>query len=194
MLYSRSIVKILINGGIGVLPTDTLYGLVGQALSKRAVSRIYKLKKRNPRKPMLILIGSIKDLNLFKIKFSKKRQNLLLKFWPGRVSIILSCSPKKFSYLHRGIKTLAFRLPKKLSLIRLLRRTGPLVAPSANPERLKPAKTIKEAKKYFGDKVDFYFSQGKLISLPSTLIAIKNGKIIIKRKGAFDLNLRNLRS
>ena len=55
------------NGGIGVLATDTIYGLVGSALSKKAVAKIYKLRQRNTKKPMIILIGAIKDLFLFGI-------------------------------------------------------------------------------------------------------------------------------
>ena len=101
---------------------------------------------------------------------------------------------------------IAFRLPAKKSLIEILKKTGPLVAPSANPEGQKPAQTILEAKKYFGpvrsrspqgdrstrsaraasngigNKVDFYLSGGMLKSKPSTLIKIgKNGKIIVLR-------------
>jgi L-threonylcarbamoyladenylate synthase len=74
-------------------------------------------------------------------------------------------------------------LSAKRDLIKLLKKTGPLVAPSANPEGSKPAKIIKEARKYFGNKIDFYVNQGKLDSLPSTLVVIKNGRIIIKRQG-----------
>lgn len=187
--FSFKLITILKKGGIGVLPTDTIYGLVGQALLKKTVEKIYKLRKRNPKKSFIILISSIKDLNLFKIKINKKTEEILKKIWPGKVSVILKSPSKKFFYLHRGAKTLAFRLPKKSNLLKLLKKTGPLVAPSANLEGLKPAETIKEAKKYFGDKVDFYINEGRTKSLPSTLIAIKKGKIIIKREGATPIRI-----
>lgn len=61
--------------------------------------------------------------------------------------------------------------------------TGPLVAPSANLEGLPPAKTIKEAKKYFGKNIQIYLDGGKLESLPSTLIEIKKGKWKALREG-----------
>ncbi len=184
LLNSESLVKEIAGDKIGVIPTDTIYGLVGKALSKRAVRRIYKLRGRNCKKPMIILIGSLSDLKLFKIKLDKKAEELLKKLWPGKISVILPSPDQKFYYLHRGTKTLAFRLPRKQQLTKLLKKTGPLVAPSANPEGLKPAETAKEAEKYFGDKADFYVDVGKLASLPSTLVAIKNGKVIIKRQGA----------
>ncbi len=179
--FDQKIVEIIKNKGVGVLPTDTIYGLVGSALSKKVVKRIYQLRKRRLSKPMIILIGSEDDLKIFRIKINKKIKEILKNFWPGKVSIILPCPHKKFFYLHRGTKTLAFRLPKNKKLINFLKKTGPLVAPSANLEGKKPAETIKEAKKYFGEKIDFYLDGGRIKSLPSTLIAIKNDQIIIKR-------------
>lgn len=177
-------IEILKKGGIGVMATDTIYGVLGSALNKETVERIYKLRERNPHKPMIILIGQIKNLGLFGIEIDKKTQEILRKFWPGKVSVILPCPGEKFAYLHRGTNSLAFRLPAKPDLVKILEKTGPLVAPSANPEGLAPAKTIVEAKKYFGKKVDFYLTEGELDSPPSTLIAIENGKVIVKREGA----------
>ncbi len=179
--------KLIKNGGIGVVPTDTLYGLVGSAFSEAAVERIYRVKKRNLKKPLINIIGAIADLKLFGVKLSREESAILKKIWPGKVSVILPCQLKKFAYLHRGTKSLAFRLPKKQSLLDLINKTGPLVVPSANPEKFPPAENIKEAKKYFGDKVDFYINGGKMKSQPSTLVEIKNGKIIIKRQGAVTL-------
>jgi len=186
-VIDEEIIRILHNGGVGVLATDTLYGLVGSALSKKAVRRIYQVRQKNPKKPMIILISSLKDLNLFNIKINNRLRKLLTKFWPGKVSIILKCPSQKFSYLHRGTKTLAFRLPNKKDLVNLIKKVGPLVAPSANLSGLPPAYTIKEAKKYFGKKVDFYVDAGKLFRRPSTLIKIKNNKMIVLRKGAVKL-------
>ncbi len=173
--------------GIGILPTDTLYGVVGSAFSKKAVERIYKVRRRNPKKPCIILISSISDLQKFGISDAFIHTNglMLKKVWPGKVSIIFPLPKevqKKFEYLHRATKALAFRLPKKKSLITLLKKTGPLVAPSANPEGKKPAETIAEAKKYFGNKVDFYISGGKKTGKPSKLVSLVSGEPIILRK------------
>jgi L-threonylcarbamoyladenylate synthase len=176
-------IEVLKAGGIGVMPTDTIYGLVGSALSEKTVERIYKVRRRKPEKPFIVLIGSMGDLKLFKIKVDNFSKKALTRIWPGKVSAILPCRSEKFSYLHRGTKTLAFRLPANVRLRNLLQKTGPLVAPSANPEGLRPAKNIKEAKKYFGKKIDFYMSGKKPDELPSTLIQIKNKNIVILRQG-----------
>ena len=164
----KKIIDILKKGGVGVMQTDTLYGLVGRADSKKAVERIYKIKGRNKNKPLIILISDIKDLKKFRVKISDEELIFLEKVWPGKVSVILS--------------GLAFRLPNKKPLIKILKKTGPLVAPSANLSGLKPAKNIKEAQEYFGDNVDFYLSGGTLKSRPSTLIGInKKGEIKVLR-------------
>ncbi len=180
----KKIIEKIKQGGVGVLPTDTLYGLVGSALSKKAVERIFQLKKRDPSKPLIILIADIDDLELFGINLPEGEP----RFWPGAVSIILQCPRTSISFLHRGTKTLAFRLPKPKWLRDLLRKTGPLVAPSANLEDEKPAQTIEQAKNYFGNKVDFYVDAGKLTGLPSTLIKIdKKGRVEILRQGSTEV-------
>ena len=222
---------LLKEGVIAVMPTDTIYGICGNALKKEVVERIYKLRKRSPHKPMIILISSFDDLKIFGVdgdadgtqttadytqtttdiihkrdadnrrqktqtiadgtqttadlKQTNKELEILRKIWPGKVSVILEMKRyfKKFEYLHRGTKTLAFRLPKPKWLRNILKISGPLVAPSANWEGYEPAKTISEAKKYFGNKV-IYYDRGKIKGQPSTLIKLKDGKIEILRKGA----------
>lgn len=175
------------NGGVGVIPTDTIYGLVGQALNKPTVERIYQLKKRSPQKPFIILISSANDLEKFDISLDKETQKILEKIWPGEVSIILSCPDERFEYLHLGTNSLAFRLPNNKSLTELIKTTGPLVAPSANLEGYPNAKNISEAEKYLGNQVDFYLDGGERISEPSTLIRIVDGKIEILRQGKIRL-------
>lgn len=180
---SPEIIKTLKNGGVGVMPTDTIYGLVCRAEHEDSVKRIYEIKKRTPKKPLIILISKLSDLNKFDIKISPKQEKKLKEIWPDKVSVILPTKSKKLAYLDRGTKTLAFRLPKPEWLRSVINKTGPLVAPSANPEGLPPAKTIKEAKNYFGDNIDFYLSAGRHLSgAPSTVIKFDREEIIVVRK------------
>ncbi len=182
MKIPKKIIKILKEGGIGVLPTDTIYGLVGSALNKETVERIYKVRKREKTKPFIILISSPNDLKIFGIKIKPFQKRLIKKFWPGPFSLIFDFKSKKFLYLHRGRKSLALRVPRPKWLRDLLKETGPLVAPSANLAGMSYAKTIKEAKKYFGEKVDFYFDVGRIDKQPSTIIDIRKEEIKILRK------------
>jgi len=178
---------LLKEGKVCVLPTDTLYGLCGSAAFSETVEKVYQLKRRDLKKPMIVLIGRLKDLKLFAVKLNRETKKILKKFWPGEVSVILPCYSERFSYLHRGMNSLAFRLPGPTWLRKLLKKTGPLVAPSCNPEGLRPAQTIAEARQYFKDDVAFYLDKGTLSGLPSTLIEIENGKAVVKRKGRFQI-------
>jgi len=188
-MHQEEIVKILNSGGIGVYPTDTLYGIIGRADLPETVERIYELKDRNLSKPFIILISSLKDLDSFDISLSEKEKQILEKFWPGKVSIILKVNDERFSYLTRGTRSLAFRMPDKEELLDILKETGPLVAPSANPEGVKPAEMIDEARRYFDNKVDFYIGGENLKGEPSTLISLENSEIKVLRKGAVKIKL-----
>jgi L-threonylcarbamoyladenylate synthase len=197
-----SVVKTLQNGGVGVMPTDTIYGIVGSALQSDTVRRIYALRRRDLKKPMIILIGGAGDLARFGIFSDAKTKKFLKRVWPGAVSVIMPLAPRqgvsravrstarhsssiaRFKYLHRGTKALAFRLPKPAWLRVLLKKTGPLVAPSVNIEGRPPARTVREAKKYFSDKVDFYIDAGRHAAKPSTLVKVEKGGVAILRSGA----------
>lgn len=176
-------VLIIKNGGIAVIPTDTTYGLLGSTFNKKAVERIYKVRKRNTTKPFVVLINDVSDLEKFEVKLAEQDKKILLKYWPGKISFILPCLNKKYLYLHRGTNTIAFRVPKDKKLSIFIKKTGPLVAPSANLEGMPVAENIEEAKRYFNKKVDFYVDGGIIKSVPSTLVELANGKIKILRYG-----------
>jgi len=177
--------EILKKDGVAVLPTDTLYGIIGSALSKKTVERIYKIKGRNENKPFIVLITSYKDLEIFGIKIDKNQANILGKFWPGKVSVILPCKFAKWKYIYREMNSIAFRMigQKNQNLFNLIKKVGPLVAPSVNPEGEKPAENTKEAKNYFGDLVDLYIKGGDRKLKPSTLVKFDGDKLVILRQG-----------
>lgn len=181
----NGLVEVLKRGGIAVMPTDTTYGIVGSALNEKTVNEIYRLRKRDLGKPFIVLIADRMDLKKFGVKPTSAQNAILNRVWPASiklaagkpraVSVILPCADEKFSYLHRGKNTLAFRLPEKESLRKLLRKVGPLVAPSANPQGHPVAKNISEARAYFGHHVDFYEDGGTIAASPSKLIDITDG-------------------
>ncbi|MBI2623506.1 MAG: threonylcarbamoyl-AMP synthase [Candidatus Liptonbacteria bacterium] len=184
-LSDAGVVRVLRVGGVAVIPTDTIYGIVGSALREKTVVRIYKLRKRNPKKPLIVLIGSLRELSRVGVRLGALRRPLfrfLRGVWPGRVSVALPVKSKKFGYLHRGTGYIAFRVPAKKALRELLMKTGPLVAPSANVEGKSPATTLREAQRYFGDRADCYVDGGKVMRKPSTLVKILEGKPVVIRK------------
>jgi L-threonylcarbamoyladenylate synthase len=183
----ENIIKSINSGGIGVLATDTIYGLVASALQKESVERIYEVRQRDSGKPMIILISSLEDLEIFNVEISDQEKKKISSFWPGKVSVMFSCFDDGMAYLHRGKNSLAFRWPDKGDLEELIRKTGPLVAPSANISGYIPARNIREAQKYFGEKIDFYVDGGEIVSEASTLVRVIEEKIIIERQGAYKM-------
>ncbi len=183
---NENLVKVLKENGIVVMPTDTLYGIVGKAENTGVVERIYKIRKRNPEKPCIVLIGDINEFGKFGIVLTEKQEKEI-KNHKEPTSFIFDCSDENINemltYLHRGTKTLAFRLPAQESLRNLLKKTGPLIAPSANPEALPPAQSITEAKEYFRDTVDLYIDGGEIKGKPSKVIKLhKDGSVSILRE------------
>ena len=174
--------EIVHTGGVGIFPTDTIYGLVGSALLPETIDRIYDLKQRDTRKQLLVLISEISDLEQFGVILSEELIGELKSYWPGPYSIVLPIIDEQFEYLHRGHDTIAFRLPDNDELINLLRDTGPLVAPSANPEGMPPAKNLDEARRYFGTSIDFYVDGGELNNKPSTILRLGDDGIEIVRE------------
>lgn len=181
-------VKVLKGGGIAIIPTDTLYGVVAMAWNKKAVARLYLLRRKTSGKPFIILIQNPEQLREFGITPTAFETDILKKVWPGKVSVVFPCKRKDMTYLHLGTHSLAFRLPSGQRLVALLKKTGPLLAPSANPDGALPATTIAEAKRYFGDKVDCYESAGRrMTGKPSTIISLEDEQVKILREGAVSI-------
>ena len=188
MKYSENVwadkilIEVLAKNGVVVMPTDTIYGIVGRAEDKEVVEKIYKMRGRSPLKPCIVLIGDVSELKKFNITLTDE-QKKIIESYGEPTSFILDCPDERFSYLHRGTKTLAFRIPKENDLKNLLLQTGPLVAPSANREGEDPAQNIEEAKKYFGDLVDLYVNGGEIKRHPSKVIRLyKDGSVGIIRE------------
>lgn len=178
----RNLAESLLKGNLVVMPTDTLYGIVGRAEDQNTVERIYAARKRNPAKPCIILISDMGELAKFGI-VTAPAQSKVISTFTEPTSFILDCRDSKWEYLHRGTKTLAFRIPQVEELRKLLKKTGPLIAPSANTEGMPPAKNITEAKKYFGSLVDFYADGGEITGKASKVVRLReDGKVEIIRE------------
>ncbi|MDB5164635.1 MAG: hypothetical protein JWL89_261 [Candidatus Saccharibacteria bacterium] len=174
--------KLQKSGAVGVIPTDTVYGVVARAEDTKAVERLYKLKHRN-HKPGTIIAASIDQLEALGLK--RRYLTAVQQFWPGPVSVIIPSGDPALAYLHQGKQSLAVRIPKHPELQTLLEQTGPLLTSSANHPSEATAVTVKQAKAYFGDEVDFYVDGGDLSDhQPSTIIRIVDDAIEVIRQGA----------
>ncbi len=176
------VIELLQNGGVGFMPSDTIYGLSCRALDEQAVERIYALKKRDSEKPLIVLIATISQLDELGIK--RDQASLAEQYWPGGLTLVCE-APGAPAYLHRGTQSLAVRLPDNNDLRDFMLKTGPLVSTSANTQGDAIASSIKDAETYFGEQLDFYVDAGDLSEhKPSTLVRAVNGKLEVVREGA----------
>jgi L-threonylcarbamoyladenylate synthase len=183
-LTDPHLVDCLNGGGVVVLPSDTVYGLMARASDQRAVERMYRLRGRPPEKPCIMLVADAWQIT-DTAKWTDQHKELGAKYWPGPLSLVAPTTEKTPRYLHCGTHTLAYRIPDDPELRTLLSATGPLLAPSANPEGKPVASTIAEAEAYFGDHVDGYADGGKIAGrAPSTVAGVRGGKVHIFRQGA----------
>lgn len=181
MAFTSDVAARLAAGEVGVIPTDTVYGLVASASNPLAVERLYKLKSRE-NKPGTLVAASIDQLVALGLK--RRYLKAVEDYWPGAVSVIIPCGPE-LAYLHRGLNSLAVRIPDDKDLLELLAASGPLATTSANHPGEPVASTIDQAKSYFDDEVDFYIDGGNLSGRePSTVIKIVDDAIEVLREGA----------
>lgn len=151
------LIEALKAGDLAVIRTDTLYGLVALAKSETAVKRVYsvKSKSRSFDKSLIVLIGDSSQ--------AYNGPSVIDQYtdYTTPTSVIVD-SPSAPRWLRHHDGTVAYRIPLSEDLRNLLKITGPLVAPSANPEGKNPARNIQMVKDYFGSKVTVYVNGGEV--------------------------------
>lgn len=174
-----AVAELLLAGKVGVIPCDTVYGLVARAADEQAVARLYALKHRE-HKPGTLIGASIDQIAALGIP--RRYLTAVQQFWPGAVSVE---TPHHIEYLTQGTGRQAIRIPDNAAVLELLQKTGPLQTTSANQPDEPVANTIKEAEAYFGDSVDFYVDGGDMSGhLPSTIVRVIDDELEVVRQGA----------
>lgn len=172
-------------GAVGVLPTDTVYGLVCSADNEESVQRLYLLKSREM-KPGTLVAANIDQL--VQLSIPRRYLTAVEQYWPGPISIVVPLG-LKLPYLHQGKGSIAIRVPSDVQFRRLLEQTGPLLTSSANQPGQPPATTEAEARQYFHERADFYVDGGNLAGKqPSTIIRVVDDAVEVLRQGAVIIN------
>ncbi|PIR72140.1 MAG: threonylcarbamoyl-AMP synthase [Candidatus Nealsonbacteria bacterium CG10_big_fil_rev_8_21_14_0_10_36_24] len=190
----KEVIKIIKKGGVVVCPTDTVYGLITDATNKKAVEKIFKIKKRDKKKAIPIFVKDIKTAkNLAFI--NEKQEKFLRENWPGKITVILKrkvkCGLPEILFSKK--KTIGLRIPNYKLIKKLLQKTNkPLTGTSANISRKPPSTKIKEVLKQFSaqggpvsdgkDQPDLIIDVGNLKkSRPSRVIDLTKNKQKILR-------------
>ncbi len=179
----EKIVKILNNGGVVVLPTDTVYGIFAISDNKKAIKKIYEIKKRYYKKPLQIFLQDKKLIKKYAI-VNKYNEKYINKFLPGKYTLILKIRKifkKKFKFLK--CDTIGIRVIKYKLLNDILKKiNSPLVATSANFSGDKTPVKFQDINKEILSKVGFYVKNDKIVSgIPSRVINVTGKEIKILR-------------
>lgn len=163
-----SLAETLLAGGIAVVRTDTLYGVVAQADSEAAVEQIFTIKARDRDKPLIVLLPNA--------ELAYDDVENVRKFSEGAdtPTTVIVDSPHAPAWLRHADGSVGYRVPKNQKLHELLVQTGPLVAPSANHQGEAPARTAEQAREYFGDQIAWYEDDGEVPATqpPSRIVKV----------------------
>lgn len=173
-------------GGIVILPTDTVYGIVGDARNVKAVRAVFAMKGRPVEKAFPVFLRDIDTARKFAY-ISDAKAEFLTRVWPGAVTVVLEHKEKLPAILTGRKNTLGIRIPESPFLRALLEKLDfPLLQTSANISGKPPAKNIEEIKTYFEKgriKPDLMIDGGKIDGRPSTVIDFTGKKPILLRSG-----------
>ena len=174
---------------IVAIPTETVYGLAGNAFSEFAVNKIFSLKKRPLHNPLIVHISSINKLDTIAKNIPDKALQLAKKFWPGSLTLILDKHSNIPSIVTAGNDKVAVRIPNHPITLQLLNQLPfPLAAPSANPFGSISPTSAQHVFDYFKNELEIILDGGSCAyGIESTIIGFENNEPIIYRLGALTI-------
>jgi L-threonylcarbamoyladenylate synthase len=176
---------IIRRGGLVAFPTETVYGLGADATSEEAVRKIFESKGRPSDNPLIVHVGNRRMLDEVAVGISNKATELIERFWPGPLTLVLGRGAAVAPSVSAGLDTVAVRMPSALVALELIRGAAtPIAAPSANASG-RPSPTLaRHVLDDLGGKVDLILDSGKTsIGIESTVIDMTADPPVILRPG-----------
>ncbi|GAB6667066.1 L-threonylcarbamoyladenylate synthase [Streptococcus uberis] len=180
--------EILNNGGALVLPTETVYGIFAKALDETAVNHVYQLKKRPRDKAMNLNVADYQTILEFSKEQPRYLKDLFEAFLPGPLTIILKANDKVPAWINSGKSTVGFRLPNHPLTADLIKKTGPLIGPSANISGNESGKEYASIMAAFDHEVAGYEDDQAITGQDSTIVDLSGEKAKILRQGALTVD------
>ena len=182
------IIKVLSEKGkVIAIKTDTVYGLVCNALDELAVNNIYKIKHRESKKPLSIFVKDIEEVDKYAdtSKLTAYAKSLMSKNWPGALTVVLKKKDNSLNHLLSGLDSVGIRIPNDKTLLETLNKIDfPLAETSCNLSGEKEFASAKEIREALGDKIDLIVDGGIVTNnKPSTVVSLENDEPLIIRPG-----------
>ncbi len=184
------IVDIIKRDGIVVFPTETVYGIGGNALSENVINNIYNIKKRPQEKALNILVKNKEEIKKYAYISNELEEEIIDKFMPGPITIILKKRKSQIPDLLTGNNdTIGIRIPDNDIVKKILEKCNlPIAAPSANISGKPSSIRLEDIKPDFDGKVDAFIDGGKCKqNISSTIVKVIDGNIKILREGIISI-------
>lgn len=182
--------SLLGQGELVAIPTETVYGLAGNALDPEAAALIFETKNRPAFDPLILHTSSIERVEAFVSTFPEKLRILAEAFWPGPLTLLLPRKPIVPDLVTSGLERVAVRVPKHPLTLALLESLDfPLAAPSANPfGYISPTKP-EHVDAQLGEKIQYILDGGACnVGLESTIVGLEEDEIVIYRLGGLEIS------
>jgi L-threonylcarbamoyladenylate synthase len=154
-------VAILRSGGLVAFPTESFYGLGAEACNPRALARVFGVKGRPARKPLLVLVDSVAMAETLAAEIPAGARALMARHWPGALTLVLAAAAHLPPALTGDTGTVGLRMPGHPVALGLVRAAGfPVTAPSANPSGAAPPTTALAVRQYFERSLDLILDGG----------------------------------
>lgn len=187
----EEIVKVLKEGKLAITPSDTVYGIIGDATNINSIHEVYKVKKRPYTKPLIIMVSSLEMLNEYTKDISPLEQELIKEYWPGPLTILLPKNEKISNYITSDSPLVGIRYPNNLELIEIMNRLGkPIFSTSANITGTETITNISMLEKEMIENISYIYDKGEIINPPSTIVKVENNKVKILREGTLASSIK----
>jgi len=180
---SEAIAK-LQQGELVAIPTETVYGLAGDALNDDALRQIYATKQRPANNPLIVHIASQAQVTDWAAEFPPLAQKLAEAFWPGPLTLVLSAKPEVSNIVRAGEPTVALRVPAHPLTLQLLQQSGlSLAAPSANKYTQISPTTPEHVEHGLGEQIAVLDGGACQVGIESTIVSVEGDDWQLLRHG-----------
>ncbi len=171
-------------GEVVAIPTETVYGLAGDARKESALKQIYAMKERPANNPLIVHIGDINQVNDWASEFSPLAKKLARAFWPGPFTLVLPAKDSVSTIVRAGEPTVALRMPSHPVTQQVLRDSGlALAAPSANKYTQLSPTTAAHVTQSLGQGVAVLDGGACAVGIESTIVFVETGQWQLLRLG-----------
>ena len=178
------IVEVIDNGGLVITPTDTIYGIMGDALNEDVIRRVFEVKQRPYNKPLLLLMDSFEMVDNYTEELSEMEKKLVKRFWPGLVTFILKKNDNVSDLITSGSDTVGIRIPDNKDILEIISKLKrPVISTSANITGTEVITSTKLLEKDLIDNIDYIYDGGVVNDVSSTIVRVVDNKVNILREG-----------